>query len=244
MPQRTCGVSGCAKPHRARGLCSSHYNEQHQPDRHRKSIVACGQCGKPTLKHVANKYAERFCSLACRDAWRKETGTNPAPPHDADAIVKRIAATRITRASRRYQAKLKAKRAARGSRGVCTWISGRCHRCGMDYTTTTSGGAWPRWCSDVCAMRASRSRRRARKRSAEHMPYSRVQVFERDGYRCHLCKRMTLRTAVVPHPRAPVVDHLVPLGPGADALYNVATACFLCNSKRRDVGPAQLILFG
>jgi 5-methylcytosine-specific restriction endonuclease McrA len=69
-------------------------------------------------------------------------------------------------------------------------------------------------------------------------------VFERDGYRCHLCKRMTLRTAAVPHPRAPVIDHLIPLGPGADARHNVATACFLCNSMRRDVGPAQLILFG
>jgi 5-methylcytosine-specific restriction endonuclease McrA len=69
-------------------------------------------------------------------------------------------------------------------------------------------------------------------------------VFERDGYRCHLCKRMTKRGAVVPHPKAPVIDHLVPLGPGDDAMHNVATACFMCNSKRRDVGPAQLILFG
>lgn len=245
MPQRTCGTSGCPNAYRAKGLCSSCYNRQHQPDRHRKSTVRCGHCGKPTLKHTASRYAERFCSLACRDAWRKATGTNPAPPRDAESVAKRTTAARATRSGRRYQARLRAKRAAQGMRGERTWISGRCGRCGVDYTTTTSGGAYPRWCSDVCAHRASASRRRARKRSAVHEPYSRTEVFERDGYRCHLCHRLTMRTAVVPHPRAPVIDHLSPLGPtGPDALHNVATACFLCNSTRRDIGPAQLILFG
>lgn len=238
MPQRTCGTSGCPNAHRAKGLCSSCYNRQHQPDRHRKSTVACGQCGKPTLKQASGKYAERFCSLICRDVWRRATGSNPQPSPEA------IARARATRSSRRYLARRKLARAARGTRGDCTWISGRCQRCGTAYTTTTRGGAWPLWCSDACASRASKSRRRARKRSAVHVPYSRVQVFERDGYRCHLCKRMTSPYAVVPHPRAPVIDHLVPLGEGDDAIYNVATACFLCNSTRRDVGPAQLILFG
>ena len=231
MPERICSVDGCCAPVRARGVCSTDYNRIYQPDRHRKGTVICGQCGKPTLKHVSGRYAERFCSLTCRDVWRKATGTNPAPPPGMGW-------------THRRRAQVKLDRAARGTRGECTWISGRCHRCGDTYTTTTRGGAWPQWCSDVCANRASKSRRRARKRSADHIPYSRVLVFERDGYRCHLCKRMTKRTAVVPHPRAPVIDHLVPLGPGADAPYNVATACFMCNSKRRDVGPAQLILFG
>jgi hypothetical protein len=245
MPQRTCGASGCAKPHRARGLCSSHYNQQYQPDRHRKATVPCGHCGRATLKHASSRYAERYCSLGCRtEAWRKVAAGTPQPWHSAEARGRSHAASKATRSSRRYLAQRKLARAARGTRGDCTWISGRCQRCGEQYTTTTRGGAWPQWCSDTCANRASRSRRRARKRSAVHIPYSRVQVFERDGYRCHLCKRMTKRTAVVPHPKAPVIDHLIPLGPGADAMHNVATACFMCNSKRRDVGAAQLILFG
>lgn len=31
-----CSVAGCGKPHRARGLCSTHYNIEHVPDRHRR----------------------------------------------------------------------------------------------------------------------------------------------------------------------------------------------------------------
>lgn len=31
-----CTEPGCQKPHRARGLCSTHYNNAHVPDRHRR----------------------------------------------------------------------------------------------------------------------------------------------------------------------------------------------------------------
>lgn len=229
MPQRTCGVAGCPNAHRAKGLCSSHYNQQHQPNRHRKSTVRCGQCSKPTVKHVSSRFAERFCSLTCRDLWRKATGTNPAPPPGMSWTPRRRAVVRL-------------ERAARGTTGA-RWVAGNCARCGQPFVSAHRHDPG-RYCSPACKRRTKASRRRARKRNAVHVPYSRTRVFERDGYRCHLCKRMTKRTAVVPHPRAPVIDHLVPLGQGDDAQHNVATACFLCNSKRRDVGPAQLILFG
>lgn len=226
MPQRTCGASGCAKPVRARGLCSTHYNQQHQPDRHRKSTVKCGQCGKATLKHVAQRYGARFCNLACRDAWRAEQARQRKLPVPYVGEVTRPVPVRPEPA-----------------RSTRRWVAGNCHRCGKAYVVEDYTDR-ARYCSHSCYRSDAKARRRARKRSAEHVPYSRVQVFERDGYRCHLCKRMTQRTAAVPHPRAPVIDHLIPLGPGADAMHNVATACFLCNSKRRDIGPAQLILFG
>ncbi len=106
MPQRTCGVEGCPKPHRAQGLCSTHYNQQRQPNRHRKSTVTCGQCGKATLKHTSQRYAERFCSFACRDGWRKETGNNPHPP---------AGLSRSGPWTRKRKAKAKLLRAARGT---------------------------------------------------------------------------------------------------------------------------------
>lgn len=229
MPQRTCGTPGCPNAHRAKGLCSSCYNRQHQPDRHRKSAITCVVCGEA---HLSARASGRYCSDTCKSTDYALRGIRPPSPAGRQPW------------SRRTRARFQLAQAARGTRGQCHWIAGRCHRCGKAYVTTTTGTGWPRWCSDTCATRASRSRRRARRRSAEHEPYSRTAVFERDGYRCHLCKRITKRTAVVPHPHAPVIDHLIPLGPGADALHNVATACFMCNSKRRDVGPAQLILFG
>lgn len=238
MTQATCSTPGCPKPHRARGLCSTHYNQQHQLVRHRKVTVPCTWCETPCIKGSAQvkRYAGAFCTLACRDAWRKDTQTNPGPSEAARA------AARAALSTRRAVALRKLRKAARGTRGW-RWVAGNCGRCGRPFVSEL-GTDLGRYCSDVCKNRAARSRRRARHRGAHHQPYSRAAIFERDGYRCHLCHKRTLRTAVVPHPRAPVIDHLIPLGQGDDAPHNVATACFMCNSKRRDVGDAQLILFG
>lgn len=218
MPQRTCGTTGCLRAHRAKGLCSSCYNRQHQPDRHRTSTTQCTVCGKAVLKQSSRRYRP-VCSTDCRWFLQFEGASCPIPAsHPAHPD---------------YQAPLPERR--------LVWVAGRCGRCSRPFVDRHPEA---RYCSSTCGHRAKQGRRRARKRGAEHQPYSRTYVFKRDGYRCHLCKRMTIRTAVVPHPRAPVIDHLVPLGPGPDARHNVATACFMCNSTRRDVGAAQLILFG
>ena len=70
-------------------------------------------------------------------------------------------------------------------------------------------------------------------------------MFQRDRWTCQLCGKRVVRSAVVPHPRAPVIDHIVPLAAGAevggvDAPWNVQCAHFLCNSYKRDllVAPA------
>ncbi|MEU8371204.1 HNH endonuclease [Micromonospora tulbaghiae] len=97
-----------------------------------------------------------------------------------------------------------------------------------------------RYCSVACLSRDKAARRRVRKRNAVHVPYSRHAVFERDKWRCHICKRKTDRAMAVPHPHAPVLDHLVPLACGGDdTAANVATACFLCNSFKRERGGGE-----
>lgn len=234
-PTRTCGEAGCGRPLRARGLCSTHYNQQHQPNRHAKVTVPCGWCRKTTLKHAAQRYAARFCSLACRDAWRKATGINPAPPPGLGCGKPW---------SRKTRARAKLRKAARGTVGR-RWVAGTCPRCGCSFIAMLTNDAG-RYCSDQCKNRTKGSRRRARKRGARHEPYSRPAIFERDRWRCHICKRRTLRTKAVPHPRAPVIDHLVPLAAGGDdTAANVATACFLCNSTKREHGGGeQLALIG
>lgn len=61
-------------------------------------------------------------------------------------------------------------------------------------------------------------------------------MYLRDGWVCRLCGLPVSRTAIVPHPDAPVVDHVIPLvrggehGPG-----NWQTAHFMCNSRKRDL---------
>lgn len=227
MPQRTCGVAGCPNAHRARGLCSSHYNQQHQPDRHRKSTVACGWCGKATLKQTANRYGARFCSLSCRDTWRRRDKLpvlyvgqllrpqpiRPRPPRQ--------------RARRRF-------------------VAGSCLRCGRGYVaedyTGTAG-----YCSTTCLRRVSKQRYRARKRNAYVANVSPRRIYERDGWRCQLCLKPVRRDLTVPAPLAPVIDHVMPLARGGThEPANVQCAHFICNSMKSDTVPSatQLMLFG
>lgn len=73
MP-KLCTIDGCAKTFRARGLCATHYNQQHQPNRHRKVEVQCEWCSKTILKDSGRekRYANLYCGEECRDASRRE----------------------------------------------------------------------------------------------------------------------------------------------------------------------------
>lgn len=75
MPQRTCGVAGCPKPHRAKGLCSTHYNQQHQPDRHHASTTNCTVCGT-TVRRPKRADRRPVCSVTCRSALSGYDGSS------------------------------------------------------------------------------------------------------------------------------------------------------------------------
>lgn len=75
-------------------------------------------------------------------------------------------------------------------------------------------------------------------------------IFQRDGWRCQICKRMVRRDKAAPHPLAPVLDHVIPLAAGVEqggvhAPHNVQCAHFICNCIKSDKGGAvQPMLFG
>ncbi|WP_261949456.1 HNH endonuclease [Rhodococcus sp. T9N] len=73
-----------------------------------------------------------------------------------------------------------------------------------------------------------------------------MKIFERDRWQCHICNTRVKRDMVVPHPLAPTIDHLIPLAAGGThEPANVATAHFLCNSRKGDRGAGeQLALIG
>jgi 5-methylcytosine-specific restriction endonuclease McrA len=67
MNQRTCSLPECDRPHRARGLCASHYNQAHCPDRHAPKQTACVVCGASIMRaHKADR--RPTCSPTCRHA--------------------------------------------------------------------------------------------------------------------------------------------------------------------------------
>lgn len=133
-----------------------------------------------------------------------------------------------------------------------------CRYCGKAFVPLQSTERWQhatKVCSVDCqneerreASRiysyAARARRKVRMRKPEGSALVvRKRIYERDGWRCHLCSKPVKRDAVVPHPQAPTIDHLIPLAAGGThEPHNVRTAHFICNSKRGAGGVVQLLL--
>lgn len=104
-----------------------------------------------------------------------------------------------------------------------------CVECGSEFDALKDNA---KWCSAYCRIRTigrDSSRRRGPK-NLDDAPYTDREIFERDGWRCHLCKKLVRKTASRNHPDGATIDHLVPRADGgADAPSNVATAHLRCN---------------
>lgn len=225
MAQSTCTADNCEKPHRARGLCGSHYNQTHQPNRHAKVEVACTHCGEPCLKERASRRPKQYCSLTCRDedvyaqarAARRQVAIAPA---------KTMLEHALTAVSRRT-AKPIAPR---------TWVAGQCRMCGRGFICKWGSSTCSAPCQDAWyaqQKRAHRSKRRATKKDAFVANVYPSRVYARDLYTCRLCDLPLDMSARVPAPLAPTVDHVVPLARGGKHHpENVQAAHFLCNARK------------
>lgn len=113
---------------------------------------------------------------------------------------------------------------------------------------------YPRRLCDSCLSQSDRDRKKRgkRKRRAAQAgvatePYTLLEIAARDRNRCGLCKRPVAMTKkAVPHPRAPTIDHVIPLSLGGDDIRtNVQLAHFICNSLKGAAGGGeQLALIG
>jgi hypothetical protein len=127
------------------------------------------------------------------------------------------------------------------------WVMGWCQRCGTSFVIRDQ--RTNRHCSKVCAKADGRDRRNAVKREAFVENVYRKRIYERDGWRCQLCRKKVNRNAVVPHPKAPTLDHILPLSlGGTHEPANVQLACFMCNAIKSHGlylnQPEQLRLLG
>lgn len=104
----------------------------------------------------------------------------------------------------------------------------RCIRCGGDRTE----GAYCGGCKSE--MTKWQGIRRAMMAGAEAEAVDRMAVFARDGWRCQICGGMTARARIgANHPKAPELDHRVPLARGGAHTYdNCQTAHRRCNLKK------------
>jgi 5-methylcytosine-specific restriction endonuclease McrA len=181
----------------------------------------------------------RYCSTMCRQRDR--------------AAVKSAAQAARRRDTARAKAALAADGTVAGS--TWTWSAGLCDICRRPFVVRTKSPTSPRIarCSARCSSlrranmrRAAKLRRRAAKRDAYIANVSPRKIYERDRWRCHLCRRVVRRSAVVPHPLAPTIDHVIPLAQGGThEPANCATAHYRCNNTKGARGSGeQLALIG
>lgn len=221
---KTCTIDGCTRKTQGRGLCSTHYCEWWRTQK--KHTIVCGCCGKtaqvdrPTRKHCSTACGAKVGGAATRLPRPVEVYTGP-PWEDPRRTPAHAIATRLL-------------------------TSGQCRICNTWFVSV-----YPHiTCSDQCQQeyrtrrrQHGKDRRRARKRDAFVENVHRKQVWERDGYRCHLCRKKTDPTKPVPHPRAPTIDHVIPLASGGThEPSNCRTACFLCNSTKGNRGGGEQLL--
>lgn len=76
-------------------------------------------------------------------------------------------------------------------------------------------------------------RQRAKKYGVRAVHIRPKDIFERDGWICHVCGELTLKDGPSDHPLAATLDHIIPLSAGGTHTPgNVKTAHFKCNVER------------
>jgi hypothetical protein len=212
-----------------------------RPGRRQIITKACEVCGTLFRPHYSSP--GRFCSVACRA--KTQVGINWGRTPQVD-WAKRLG--RTSKWMRRHRVSRQAYAAAmHDGRWWLRWCTPphdiECQQCGRTFV-----GLRVRFCPECRSQRQreqarrQKTRRAAAKRGAIKADrYRASEIYERDGWRCHLCRRLVKRQVVVPHPLAPTIDHLIPISDGGpDIRTNVATAHFRCNYQRQAGGNAQL----
>lgn len=202
-----------------------------------KEYASCKQCASPFRARSSKRgQMQIYCSRQCRvDAWRI---------HPDRATAKRLYKAKVRRLAGVPTRADIAKRSAAKREAIQKGYAIRCcKQCGgvMDPDRVGYRGA-PSICltcskaNAASQKRTRRSMERAQVKAAKVEHVDPFKVFDRDGWRCHLCGCKTPKDKRgTYHPKAPELDHIVPLSKGGEHSYrNTACACRQCNASKSD----------
>ena len=209
MDQRTCSLPDCSNRHQARGLCSTHYNHKFQPDRHPNSIEQSRARRQRDKLNPALVAKERARSNAKAAAHRLQSLTGW-----------RVLATEPPR---QLDAEMDA---------VDKWRYLACPWCGESFWSRHASAIY---CGRPCHDRASRARRRALECGAigTYTWAEVVAIYRAIGRVCAYCHEYFPLSDIEP-------DHVIALSVGgSNSITNVAPACKLCNSDKRELSMAD-----
>lgn len=220
---------------------------------------ACGVEYKPKTKDRTS-----FCSRQCSWDWQKIEGPAKASGLRVLHSVYRYKCAGCGERKEGRTGTIRCAHCSSGNRNPnYTHVKGttrHCANCSAPFVAM-SGEQFSstKFCSKVCQnalartrpgyremQKQAKARRRARKKGAAKIErVSPTKVFERDGWRCGICGKLTLQTKRGKmHPRAPELDHIVTLADGGDHTYaNTQCACRKCNGLKGAKTYGQLHLF-
>lgn len=189
-------------------------------------IRACRHCGKGfirTSKGQPTKYCTHECRLDAKRAKGRQRQRTKWQGGECSVCGKAEMARGLCPAH--YFRML-----SKGS------LLNRCAICGMEHDGRGYCSAGCR----VAALGVTKSLRRIAVAAGDRI--DRIRVFERDGWRCHICGHKTLRSMLGKnHDRAPQLDHIVTLADGGTHTWgNVACACAQCNWSKGSRSLGQL----
>lgn len=213
---------------------------------------ACQVCGVLFARYSTKRDAGRCCSRECGfELLRVERGQR----RRALEIKRELERWGLRAKKRRQQVERKLQaRQAPASRRLCLTCGDpaprhkrRCDPCAVQAQTQARARARAKARGSESRRRAKRiykSRRRAIERGVQAERIDPVEVFGRDGWRCHLCGcRTPKRLRGTCEDQAPEIDHIVPLAAGGTHVRsNVACACRRCNGLKGARPRGQLLL--
>lgn len=216
--------------------------------------VSCARCGAQLPKQEGVGRPRKYCHNPCRRRHvapstrerTREWHRRKAEEQRSQPKVCAHCGKTFYGRKRKYCefACTRAANTARQRRNVT--YRGNCEECGGRYETIVPH---QRFCSRSCQKRANdRARTQARRALVRGVGVERIdatEVFKRDGWRCQLCGCRTLKSKRgSSHPRAPELDHILPLSRGGSHTWeNVQCSCRSCNIAKSDEPMGQLILF-
>lgn len=218
---------------------------------------ACAQCSAMFSPKERRNPGARFCSRACASRWQKAVAGQTLDPRSCGTCG---ATYKPVQRDQRYCGRECIRQA---DRPLKIFAPTACPGCSAVFVPMPTRAALPSlYCSDSCREQARRDakakyraghwrdwagstghRKRARHYGTQYEPIKRVEVFDRDGWRCGLCGTQTPRHLMGScDDRAPELDHIVPLSRGGDHLKrNVRCACRRCNRLKYNRTDMELV---
>lgn len=242
MQNRTCPACGqqvtgrpnkifCSKRCRCRAAkARKSALSRSETERLSTTVGACEECGASMTLAVPRKCGgftkRRFCSVKCQDRAKQ----------------RRFRQTDTFRSY--YSARIESGKWAEGSRRMRArrrrYETAICPYCGTAFQKVV--GSRKTLCgSEACESARNLARcheRNARKKMVQVEHFSRLSVFERDGWVCQICGEAIDRDAVAKSPLSASLDHIIPLSKGGEhSMSNTQCSHLRCNMMKSDKMP-------